>query len=192
MRSALTLGVGVPALFCYDRGNIESARLKSHTASQCVQHKGLCGEPLAGHCVHSHSYLHNLGRYNYPSQARHLQRLGIQDFGNPSAWQESSHPSNSGVTHPCRERGLPYQLQQTWQSLLVLVVYLWAYLLRLLKSWHASQVGKGYQLKSAYPYGWQRFWLLPLVAWQDCRSCFLKLNQVVYPYNYSTTNGGRL
>ena len=182
MRFDLTLGVGGYVLSYCGMGSIASARLKSHNVGQGVQHRGLCGELLTGHCVRYHSYPHNFDKYSYPSLARHSQRLGIQDFDNPSAWRVSDHPSNSGVTHPYRELDLPCQLQSIWQFVLAMVAYLWASLSMMLKSWPASLGSKGYQLKSAYPYGWRIFWLSRLVAWHDYLSCSLKLNQVAYPY----------
>lgn len=191
MRSALTLGEVYALSYC-GKGNIGSVHLKSHIVSQGVQHRGLNDEPLTGQCAHSHSYHHNLGKYSHLFLARHLRRLGIQGFDNPFAWQVLAHPSSLDVARLCRELDWLYLLQQTWQLLLEMVACLSAYPLVKLKSWLASLVSKGYQLKSVCPCDWLRFLPLPLVAWRGYLACFLKLNQVAYPYIYSTINGSRL
>jgi len=182
MRVALTLGVGDYALSYCGKGNIESAHSEYHIVGQGVQRKGLYDELEVEHCVRSRSYCHNLGRYNYPFQALHSRRLGIQGFENPSALRLINLPSNSDVTHLCRELDLLCLLQQTWQSLRELGVCLSVYLLRMQKSWLASLGNKGYQLMLASPFGWLKSLPLLRVAKQDYQSYFLKLNQVVFSY----------
>ena len=178
---ALTLGDVSVSSYC-GTSSIGFDHLKSHSVGQDVQRKGLYDVLQGEQHSHCHSLPRNLDRYSYPSLARHSQRLGIQGFDNPAALLALDPPSNLGVTHPCRELGLPYQLQQTWQSLQGLVAVLWAYLSKRQQSWLASLASKEYLLKSVYPYGLLKS--LPLLrgAKRGYPSYSLKLNQVVFSY----------
>jgi len=191
MRLDLTLGGVCVSSYC---GNLSIgfAHLKSHNVNQDVQRRGLYGGLVAEHCVHYHSYPHNLGRCSYPVREPRLQRLDIQDCHIPLSGQVSDHLSSSGVTHLWRELNSFAHLQRKPLWIYQLVSYLLAYLLKMLKSWLASLVDKVFPMWSASLYGWQRFLLLPLAAWQGYQSYFLKLNQVSYPYLNSTINGSRL
>lgn len=181
MRSGVTLGEVSSLSYC-GKGNIKSDHWKSRIASQVSRRRGLYDGLQGGEYNHSHSYPHNLGKYNCLFPTHHLRRLGIQETGIPSLFAGFYRPSNSGVTRPCRVLDWLCPPQSIWRFALVMVACLWVYLSMMPKSWLAFLVGKVCQLKSAYPYGWLRFLLSHLAAWQDCQSYFLKLNQVVYPY----------
>lgn len=181
MRSALTLGEVSASFYC-GISSKASDHLKSHISNQVSLYRGLCDglqDELYSHC---RFYPRNLGKYSYLFQAHHSQRLGIQDFENPFAWQELDRPSNSGVTHLWRELNLPVHLQRTWRLLRGLVGVLCVYLSEPMKSLVSFLVGKEYPLKLACPYVMLKSWFLLLVAKLGYQSYSFRLNQVVCPY----------
>ncbi len=179
---ALVLGVDDFALSCCGRGSIKSARLKYHTAGQDVQHKGLRDVLQGEHYDHSHFWLRNLGKYNFPSLTRLLQMLYTQDCYIPSFSGEYARPSSLDEIRLCRELGLPAHPQRTWRLLQGLVGVPWVYLLEIGKSLVSFLGSKVSPLKLAYPCGMLKSWLSLLVAKLGYQSYSFQLNRVVCPY----------
>ena len=158
-----------------------------HRPSLDVANSESCGEPAIQSYDRCHSWPRIGGTYSCPSLARYLRKFYIQVRHIWLALLLLDRPSTLDAFHLSGDSDGSWLLQQIERLPNLVGFSLWAFLIRLLKSWLVLQVGKGLRAMSACLFVMRKSLLGHQGAWQRCDS---GLSSELYT-NWNRNNGLR-